>query len=73
MLNSHPDAEVSDKIFRKYTGLVNSDIIAHEAKGKITLEDALQAVHAGISAYEARIASGRTQKVERPVLGSVRC
>ena len=57
MLNSHPDAEVSDKIFRRYTGLVNSDIIAHEAKGKITLEDALQAVHAGISAHEARIAS----------------
>ena len=57
MLNSHPDVEVSDKIFRKYTGLVNSNIIAHEAKGKITLEDALQAVHAVISAHEARIAS----------------
>ena len=57
MLNSHPDAEFSDKIFRKYTGLVKSDIIAHEAKGKITLEDALQAVHAGISAHKARIAS----------------
>ena len=57
MLNYHPDTEVSDKIFRKYTGLINSDVIAHEAKGKITLEDALHAVHAGISAHEARIAS----------------
>ena len=62
MLNSHPDAEVSDKIFRKYTSLVNSDIIAHKAKGKITLEDALQAVHAGIAAHEARIASDGHKK-----------
>ena len=62
MLNSHPDAEVSDKIFRKYTSLVNSDIIAHKAKEKITLEDALQAVHAEIAAHEARIASDGHKK-----------